>query len=442
MNENAILQITSSKNSGIGTGFVIESDTNGIVVVTCSHVVSACGSASILVEGTEAVVQNNFAEQGLDLAILYVEGLHRDALVVEEVKADKVKLFGYTQFNTNIRANIKGEWMLDVDAKYDVSLTGEGQSISVIRLSSKHKISSGYSGSPVICEQSGVVVGMVVLEVKENSIESYTNYAISVKHILEHYAFPKQKEPKSLFVSQVFDTLNDNRLVVLFSQDFTNITQNQERLKVTFQEKFKDGFFHFSVPSFLDERSEYFKILAKSCALSEQINSPHAWKVAMQERLKASSARVMLFITDIENGNIEFDKQFAQIIRSLVSEFHNFSALFIGKKDLAYLVYGESSLSPLNIAKELFFPDVTLTIDEELVERQFLSLGKHRVAICKHLKKETLGRHKVWSFNEAINALFWKNLLVKKGKHFAWRDELTKQIGREVYECTSTGSAT
>ncbi len=434
MKTDSILQITSSSTKGIGTGFVIESDANGTVVATCSHVVSTCGSASILVEGVEAIVQNDFAEYGLDLAILYVEGLQRDSLVVQEAKSDKVKLFGYTQFNTNIRANIKGEWMLDVDAKYDVSLRGEGQTIDTIRLSSKHKISSGYSGSPVICEQSGVVVGMVALEVSGNSSESYTNYAISAKHILENHHFSSAPAKKSVFVTEVFDTLNDNRLVVLFSQDFTDITQNQNALKLKAKERFNEGFYHFSVPAFLDDAEVYFKTLATSCGLCESIENPNDWKVAMQSKLASSPSRVMLFITDIENGNIAFDKQFSQIIRSLVSEFHNFSALFIGKKDLAYLVYGESSLSPLNTAKELFFPDSSLQVDDELIERQFLTLGKYQKSICKHLQKETLGRHKVWSFNETINALFWKNLLVKKGKHFAWRDELTKEIGREVFE--------
>lgn len=76
-----------------------------------------------------------------------------------------------------------------------------------------------------------------------------------------------------------------------------------------------------------------------------------------------------------------------------------------------------------------------MQVDDNLVERQFLALGKHRKNICKYLKEETLGRHQAWSFNETINALFWKNLLVKKGKKFAWRDELTKSIGSEVFAC-------
>ena len=443
MNRDSILQVTSSKNNAIGTGFVIDLDEKGVVLATCSHVVSACGDDALLVDGVTAIVKEDFSSKGLDLAILYVEGLQKEPFKVEAIASEKVKLFGYTQFNTKIRANVKGEGMEDIDAKYNVSLKSqssqkdEGDTIEIIRLSSQHKISSGYSGSPVLCEKTNVVVGMVALEVSGNATESYTNYAISAKHILENYKITSSNSSVSspLFVTEVFDTLVNARLVVLFSQDFTNINENQNILKVASQKKFKDGFYHFSVPSFLDDRREYFKVLAKSCGLSEELDNPHAWKVAMQSKLKEEPQRVMLFITDIENGNIEFDKQFAQIVRSLVDDFSNFSTIFIGKKDLASLVYGKGDLSPLNTATELFFPDNELQINEELIERQFIALGKYRNDICKYLKKETLGRHKVWSFTECINALFWKNLLVKNGKNFAWRDELTKQIGAEVFEC-------
>lgn len=435
MNEKSILKITSSTNGGIGTGFVIERDEEGVVVATCSHVVSTCGADTLLVEGMDAVLQKDFSSKGLDLAILSVKGLEQVPLTVAYASSESVKIYGYSYFNTQTRANVKGEWMKNIEAKYNVSLRGEGETIEAIRLSSTHKISSGYSGSPVICEQRGVVVGMVALEVSGNSQDSYTNYALSAKHILENSNLPLPSPRKSLFVTKVFDTLSKNRLVVLFSQDFTNITQNQNALKLKSEETFKEGFYHFSVPSFSDDASHYFKTLAKSCGLSESVESPNDWKVAMQKKLASGSSRVLLFVTDIENGNLAFDKQFSQIIRSLVSEFHNFSALFIGKKDLAYLVYGESSLSPLNTAKELFFPETALQIDEELIERQFLTLGRYQGSICKYLKKETLGRHKAWSFNETINALFWKNLLVKKGKNFVWRDELTNSIGREIFEC-------
>ena len=428
MSKSAILKISSANGNGLGTGFVIDRDKNGIFVATCGHVVNRC-TDDVLVDNREATVVDNYYDEGLDIAILYCKGVDIEPLkVAYDTQAKQVRVEGFTYFGDGI----KKEQMSHIEAKHSVDVEKKNRKIEILRLTPKEKISNGYSGSPAICEESGHVVGIVIVEVKT---ETHTNYAISVKHLLEIYTFPNSVAVNPHFVTEVFDTLSNNRLVVLFSQDFTDITKNQNELKAKSEEKFKDGFYHFSVPSFLDDNKEYFRTLAKSCALNESIETPHAWKVAMQSKLKLEPKRVMLFISDIENGNIEFDKQFAQIVRSLVAEFSNFSALFIGKKDLAYLVYGESSLSPLNTAKELFFPDSELKVDDELVERQFLSLGKHRDTICQYLKRDTLGRHKTWSFNETINTLFWKNLLVKEGKNFVWRNELTKQIGAEVFEC-------
>jgi hypothetical protein len=429
MSRSAILKISSAIGNGLGTGFVIDKDNEGVFVATCGHVVKHCGD-DILVDNQKATVVKNHYDEGVDIAILYLKGVDIEPLSVEyDTQANEVKVEGFTYFGDGI----KKEQMSNIEAKHGVDVEKSNRKIEILRLTPKEKISNGYSGSPAICQSSGKVVGIVIVEVKN---ETHTNYAISVKHLLEMYAFPAKREAKnSLFVTEVFDTLNENRLVVLFSQDFTNITDNQNALKAQSKEKFKEGFCHFSVPSFMDDSQEYFKSLATSCGIESTVDNPHSWKVAMQEKLKSSPKRVMLFITDLENGNKELDKQFSLMVRSLVSEYRNFSALFIGKKELAYLVYGESSLSPLNTAKELFFPDTLVEVDDDLVEQQFMSLGKHRASICQHLKREKLGRHKAWSFNEAINAMFWKNLLVKKGKNFAWRDELTKQIGEEVFEC-------
>ena len=50
MHKNSILKITSSSNSTIGTGFVIDKQEQRLIVVTCSHVLNACNPDAILVE--------------------------------------------------------------------------------------------------------------------------------------------------------------------------------------------------------------------------------------------------------------------------------------------------------------------------------------------------------------------------------------------------------
>jgi len=430
MNKNSIVKISSSQGKGLGTGFVIDQDDDGVFIATCGHVVHICNG--LLINNREAVVVENYYEEGLDIAILYLKNVSIPPMILQSnVEPKRVKVEGFTYFG----GDIKRESMFNIEAKYGVEIEKRNRSVEIIRLTPKERITKGYSGSPVICESTGVVVGMVSVE----SQESHTNYAISIKHIFEVYNLALFSFSDRAFIEEALSALDSNRLVVLFSQDFIDITHHQNSLKSKMIEKFREGFAHFSVPAFLEDSQEYFKILAKSCCLSETIDNPHSWKVAMQSKLQDTPQQRVLFITDIEEGNIVLDKQLALIVRSLVSEFSNFLALFIGKKGLASLVYGESSLSPLNTAKELFFPNSMEDIDDSLIERQFLSLGKYREELCLYLKKDLLGRHKAWSFNEAINALFWKNLLIKKGNDFVWRSVQTKKIGRAVLECQGGG---
>ena len=142
-----------------------------------------------------------------------------------------------------------------------------------------------------------------------------------------------------------------------------------------------------------------------------------------------------MFVRDIENGDEVLDKQFATIVRNLKNEYAHFHALLIGRKALAKLVYGEGVLSPLNNAKELFFPETRQKLGAEKIHQQFQTLGRQRTQICQLLGKKNLGRFSAWSFNDTINQLFWKNLLVREGNKFAWRGELTKEIAREAFGC-------
>ena len=152
-------------------------------------------------------------------------------------------------------------------------------------------------------------------------------------------------------------------------------------------------------------------------------------------RLKESNEPLFLFITDIEDGDEKLDKQFATILRNFKTKYPHFHAVFVGRKELAKLVYGEGSLSPLNTAKELFFPDDGIKLGEQRLTQQFQTFGKQREQVCKLLQKPSLGRFSAWSYNQTINQLFWKNLLVRKGNRFVWRGEITKAIAKEVLGC-------
>jgi len=237
------------------------------------------------------------------------------------------------------------------------------------------------------------------------------------------------------FVKEVIDELDRERLLVLFSQDFTSIDSYLEEIKRLLLEKFNQQLYKVSVPSYLEDEEEYFSCIAKDSGLSYQSKKANDWYRAMREKLRGNTEPILLLVTDLEDGNEQLDRKLATRLRSLKEEFTHFYTICVGRKALAKLVYGEAYLSPLNNAKEIFFPEDGKKLSEDRIVQQFNSLGKDLNLLCKYLKREELGRFATWSHNKLIRTLFWKNLLVKKNRKFVWRDELTREIGREVLGC-------
>ncbi len=268
----------------------------------------------------------------------------------------------------------------------------------------------------------------------KNALESlfiFIKNHFATYHIRE---LPSNKEDEE-FTKNVMDILKEKRLVVLFSQDFVNIAPYYQSIKQKCKDMFENSFYIVSVPSYTDDQKRYFEKIAKDCYIEKDVCELQDWKEAMVERLRASSEDLFLLINDLEDGNIEFDKQFAKTLRELTQRFSNLHVIFVGRKALASLVYGAGNLSPLNTAKTLFFPSSDEEIEEEIVASLFDRFVKNKEDICKLLEKEELGRFRVWSANKILNELFWKNILVKKEKKYAWRDNTTKEIAKEVLEC-------
>jgi len=175
---NSILHIFNKEKNCLGTGFVIDADQDGIFVVTCGHVVNKCKN-DILVEGLDAEIQQNHYENNLDLAILYVKGLSKKPLFIStEQSSETVKVIGYSKF----QGVPKREPIDNIKIKYDIKISKQKINIEAIKLYPDEPISGGYSGSPVICETTNKVIGIVNLQVGND-----TNYAISAKHILDIY---------------------------------------------------------------------------------------------------------------------------------------------------------------------------------------------------------------------------------------------------------------
>jgi len=262
-------------------------------------------------------------------------------------------------------------------------------------------------------------------------------YFGDLKEVIKAMPPKVSKTENSSFLQEVQEGIERDRLVVLFSQDFTNIDAYYQTLKEQMASKFSNEFYVVSIPSYVDDQEEYFSCIANDCNITCEVKKENDWYSAIKEKLKSNSQELLLFVTDLENGNEELDRKFATMLRNLKEKFPHFHALFVGKKELAKLVYGEGDLSPLNTATEMFFPDDGMKLGENRIVQQFQGMGKNREEVCKLLQKEKVGRFAVWSYNETINKLFWKNLLVRDGRQLVWRGALTKEIARDVLGCES-----
>jgi len=182
--DNSILQISNKLTNCLGTGFVIDKDDNGIFVATCGHVVNNCKD-NILVDGREAKLIKNDYDKGLDLAILYVNDLNIEPLIiVDDTSAENAIVIGYSK----LLSNPKREPISNISLKQNIELSIPNQKISIMKLHTKESIANGYSGSPVICEISNKVIGIVNIQEGND-----TNYAICSKHILDFHPIKNKK---------------------------------------------------------------------------------------------------------------------------------------------------------------------------------------------------------------------------------------------------------
>lgn len=179
--QNSVLRISNQSENTLGTGFVIKTNDSGSYIATCGHVIKNCGE-SILVDGLKPRIISNTYSEGLDLAILFVEGLNRKAFEISLKKPKLVKVIGYSR----LLDDCKKETINNIITKHDIEITTqESKIIRSIKLYPNESICEGYSGSPVICEESNGVVGIINLQVGEDE-----NYAISSSHLQELFDTP------------------------------------------------------------------------------------------------------------------------------------------------------------------------------------------------------------------------------------------------------------
>ena len=262
------------------------------------------------------------------------------------------------------------------------------------------------------------------------------NFLTSKENVDETHEKPITSQTlTSSFANATYDTLSSDRLVVCYHQDHVDVAYEQEALKQKLQGSFQEHFYHVEVPSDESNEAEYFQKLSNAIDGQGSVKSSNKWKTQMKKRLNGTHARVVFLFTNIANGNEALNVKMAKAIRSLKTDHQNFYALCVGRKDLAYLVHGNRTLSPLNTATELFFPMNDVSLSEYQVVQTLKGLKENKESICDCLETSWSESWSTWSYEKGINELFWKSILVNSNGKYTWRKSSYRGIAKEVLGC-------
>lgn len=207
--DNSVLEITNSNGNELGTGFIIKTDNEGAFIATCGHVVKNFPE-SILVNQRPATIIANEYENGLDLSILYVKNMEGQALKLSLHNGQDVKVIGYSK----ILGKSKKESIFNIKTKENVLIS----STKSLKLYPKESISEGYSGSPVICEITNNVVGIVCIKSGEE------NYAISSEYISKMMDLDLEENKKNSKV-KLKTQLENSKAAIIKSKLEDNLNQ-------------------------------------------------------------------------------------------------------------------------------------------------------------------------------------------------------------------------
>ncbi|KKD39293.1 S1 family peptidase [Limnoraphis robusta] len=208
--ENSVVLITSTKKDNvIGTGFAIHRDQDQTYLVTCAHVIKDVGGEdSVLVNGIPAKVLALGDVQGFDLAILQAEGLsnlpllHLITLSGEEKRT--IKIAGYYLYSGNKQHScktIEGICSETGEVVQLIEKSLERAAVLELRMSQENQLQAGYSGSPVIDQETSRVLGVVTHMEKEGKI----GRAISIAALLKIREMPSLSFPLEVSMASTGD---------------------------------------------------------------------------------------------------------------------------------------------------------------------------------------------------------------------------------------------
>ncbi|NEO74423.1 trypsin-like peptidase domain-containing protein [Moorena sp. SIO3H5] len=225
---DSVILITSSdssRNRNFGTGFVIHRDTNHTYLLTCAHVVNDVGGAeTIRANGLPATVIASGDDKGFDLAVLTVEGLWDKPLLNLCASGQKDKpfiIYGFYEFaqkdNPALR-KIQGQ------LGNQIQLASKNGSDRIkawdLIIKDKYYLQPGYSGSPVIDQETNSVLGVVSYRIGKGE----EGLAISIEALKQIWEDIPSRIVKDLAIKDI--TLNESK-----QASFTSI-KNPKLLRI------------------------------------------------------------------------------------------------------------------------------------------------------------------------------------------------------------------
>ncbi|MCB9104327.1 MAG: TIR domain-containing protein [Anaerolineales bacterium] len=164
--QNSVVLITGTDpgNSRFGTGFIIYQDDEMAYLLTCAHVVDDVGGANAIdVEGAPAAVVAYGSAAELDLAVLRVPSRMDKKPLPLQPTGDKDSRFltaGFQKFGSHFLVR-----PLQGILGQTVALAVRGQADRVrawdLKIEDDYQLQPGYSGSPVLDQAGGTVLGVV-----------------------------------------------------------------------------------------------------------------------------------------------------------------------------------------------------------------------------------------------------------------------------------------
>lgn len=169
--EDSVVLITSSNpkyQDIIGTGFVIYREAGTTYLLTCAHVVEDVGGKdSVLIYGQPATVIASSDVNDFDLAVVQIKHeklINRPVLKLQNYcqEGTSVKAAGYYLYSSEKKRSLQTiEGVLGKQKYREDQDTGERAIAWEININNEGQLQKGYSGSPVVDRDSGLVIGVV-----------------------------------------------------------------------------------------------------------------------------------------------------------------------------------------------------------------------------------------------------------------------------------------